>query len=48
MGVIAATISGYLAVRFLMRYLQNHSTDVFVYYRWALGLLIILVAVLRS
>jgi undecaprenyl-diphosphatase len=46
-GLIAAAISGYLAVRFLMRYVQNHSTDVFVYYRWGLGVLIILVALLR-
>jgi undecaprenyl-diphosphatase len=46
-GVIAAAISGYLAIRFLMRYLQNHPTNPFVYYRWALAALIIVVALTR-
>ena len=47
-GFIAAAVSGYLAIRFLLRYLQKNSTDVFVYYRWALALLIVAVAVLRG
>ncbi len=47
-GLIAATISGYAAIRFLLRFLQKNSTDVFVYYRWALALLIVAVAVLRG
>jgi undecaprenyl-diphosphatase len=46
-GFIAAAISGYLVIRFLMRFLQTNSTAVFVYYRWALALLIIVVALLR-
>jgi undecaprenyl-diphosphatase len=47
-GVIAAAISGYLAIRFLMRYLQRNSTNLFVYYRWALATLIIVVALTRG
>ncbi len=47
-GVIAAAISGYLAIRFLMRFLQNHPTNIFVYYRWALAALIIVVALTRG
>jgi len=47
-GVIAATISGYMAIRFLMRYLQSHSTNIFVYYRWILALVIIVVALVRG
>ncbi len=47
-GFIAAAISGYLTIRFLLRFLQSHSTDIFVYYRWALALLIIVVALLRG
>ncbi len=47
-GFIAAAISGYLCIHFLLRYLQKNSTDVFVYYRWALAVLIIAVAVLRG
>jgi undecaprenyl-diphosphatase len=47
-GLVAAAISGYLCIRFLMNYLQKHSTNVFVYYRWGLALLVALVAVLRG
>jgi len=46
-GFIAAAISGYFCIRFLLRYLQNHSTNLFVYYRWAIAALIIIVALLR-
>jgi len=47
-GFIAAAISGYLCVKFLLRFLQKNSTDVFVYYRWALAVLIIGVALIRG
>jgi undecaprenyl-diphosphatase len=47
-GFIAAAISGYLCVKFLLRFLQRHSTDVFVYYRWLLAILIIVVAMIRN
>ncbi len=46
-GLLTAAISGYLAIRFLMRYLQKHPTNIFVYYRWALAGLILLVALAR-
>ncbi len=46
-GVITAAISGYLAIRFLMRYVQNHPTNIFVYYRWVLAVVIIFVALTR-
>lgn len=46
-GFIAAAISGYICIRFLLRFLQRNSTDIFVYYRWGLALLIILVSLLR-
>lgn len=47
-GFLAAGISGYLSIRYLLRFLQRHSTDVFVYYRWGLALLIVAVALLRG
>ncbi len=47
-GFVAAAISGYLVIRFLMRYLQTNSTAIFVYYRWALAVLIIIVALARG
>ncbi len=46
-GFIAAAISGYFCIRFLMTYLQKNSTNLFVYYRWALAILICLVALFR-
>jgi undecaprenyl-diphosphatase len=47
-GFAAAAISGYLCIKFLLRYLQHHSIAIFAYYRWALAVLIVLVAVLRG
>ena len=46
-GFIAAALSGYLCIKFLLRFLQKNSTDIFVYYRWALALLVVIVALLR-
>ncbi len=47
-GFVAAAVSGYLVIRFLMRFLQTNSTAIFVYYRWALAVLIIVVALARG
>jgi len=47
-GFASAAISGYLVIKFLLGYLQNHSTDVFVYYRWAMSALIVVVMLLRQ
>jgi undecaprenyl-diphosphatase len=47
-GFITAAVSGYLCVKFLLRFLQKNSTDIFVYYRWVLALLIIAVAIVRG
>jgi undecaprenyl-diphosphatase len=46
-GVIVAAISGYLCIGFLMKYLQNHKIDIFVYYRWTLAVFIAVIALLR-
>jgi undecaprenyl-diphosphatase len=47
-GIVVAAISGYFCIKFLLNYLQKHSTDVFVYYRWALAALIVVVALVRG
>jgi undecaprenyl pyrophosphate phosphatase UppP len=47
-GFIAAAISGYFCIKVLLRYLQKNSTDLFVYYRWGLALLIIIIAIVRG
>jgi undecaprenyl-diphosphatase len=46
-GFIAAAISGYLCIKYLLRFLQHHSMNIFVFYRWALAALIIVVALTR-
>ena len=45
-GILAAAISGFLCIRFLLDYLQSNNMNVFVFYRWVLALLIIVVALL--
>lgn len=46
-GFVSAAISGYLCIKFLMQFLQHHSMRIFVYYRWALAALVLIVAVTR-
>jgi undecaprenyl-diphosphatase len=46
-GFITAAASGYLCIKFLLRFLQKHSTDIFAYYRWFLAALIIIIALVR-
>ena len=41
-GAVTALISGYVAARFLMRYLRTHSLQGFVWYRFVLGALVLL------
>jgi len=46
-GLVVAAISGYLCIRFLLNYLQKHNTNIFAYYRWALAVLVAIVALAR-
>jgi undecaprenyl-diphosphatase len=46
-GFLAAALSGYFCIKFLLRYLQRNSTDIFVYYRWTLAILVVIVAIIR-
>ena len=36
-GVVMSAIVGYLAVKYFIRYLANHTLDVFAWYRLALA-----------
>lgn len=47
-GFITAAVSGYLCIKYLLRFLQKNPTDLFVYYRWALAVLIVVVALVRG
>lgn len=46
-GVLAAAVSGFFCIKFLLAFLQKHSTTPFAWYRWALGALVIVVALAR-
>ena len=41
-ATIFSAISGYLAIDFLLKFLRKYSTFVFIYYRFALGILILI------
>jgi undecaprenyl-diphosphatase len=45
-GVLASLVSGYLAIRFLLKYLAKHGLAVFAYYRIGLGIVILLLGVM--
>jgi undecaprenyl-diphosphatase len=47
-GFLAAAVSGYFCIRWLLGYLQKNSTNVFVYYRWILAVFIAAVALIRG
>ncbi len=36
-GLVTSAIVGYVTVKYFVRYLANHSLDVFAYYRFALA-----------
>ncbi|MGZ7078357.1 MAG: undecaprenyl-diphosphatase UppP [Thermoanaerobaculia bacterium] len=41
-AIVVAFITGWASIWFLLRYLRTHSTYVFIYYRYALGALMVL------
>jgi undecaprenyl-diphosphatase len=45
-GFLSAAIVGYLCIKYLLRYLQTHSLMLFVYYRFFLGALLIVLVLL--
>ncbi len=40
-GIVVSGVVGYLSIAFLMRYLATHNTYIFVFYRIALGVLVL-------
>ena len=47
-GFLSAAVAGYLAIRFLVVYLQRHSLDPFAYYRLVLAVLSLTLYFLRG
>ncbi|HOE75989.1 MAG TPA: undecaprenyl-diphosphatase UppP [Rectinema sp.] len=47
-GFIAAAVSGFFCIKYLLSYLKKHSTNVFVWYRFALAALVVVVSSIRA
>ena len=47
-ATLASAISGYIAIDFLLKFLKKHSTYIFVYYRIAIGLFILILLITNS
>jgi undecaprenyl-diphosphatase len=41
-GITVSAVTGYIAIKFLLRFLQNHTLNPFAYYRFLLAFVIIL------
>lgn len=41
-GLLTATVVGYLTIKYFLRYLANHSLNIFVWYRLTIGVLALL------
>ena len=48
LGFVVAAASGFFCIKFLLDFLQRHTARSFVYYRWALALLVVVVALVRG
>jgi undecaprenyl-diphosphatase len=46
-GILCAAVAGYYAIKYLLKYLQNHSLYIFMWYRIAFGAAILLVKSMR-
>ena len=40
-SIVVSFVTGYASIWFLLRYLRTHTTHVFIYYRYVLGLVMI-------
>jgi len=47
LGTLSSAIVGYLAIKFLIRYLERHSLNVFVWYRLALAAAVVVLWIVR-
>jgi undecaprenyl-diphosphatase len=47
-ATLAAAVSGYFAIDFLIKFLRKHSTFIFIYYRVVLGLVILVLLITKN
>ena len=45
-GLIAASVSGYLAIKLMLKLIKERSLMVFAYYCWIVGLVVIVISLL--
>jgi undecaprenyl-diphosphatase len=48
LGTLVSAVVGYLAIRFLIRYLERHTLNIFVWYRLALAAAVVLLWTVRG
>jgi len=46
-GCLSAAVFGFLSIRFLLRYVTSHNFSIFVWYRIAISVLVLAIAILR-
>jgi undecaprenyl-diphosphatase len=47
-GLAASAVTGFFCIKYLLRFLQRHSTKAFVFYRWALAAVIVATVLIRG
>src|SRR3990172_2458185 len=47
-GLLASAIFGFLSIKYLLRYVSSHTYNLFVYYRFVFGAIVITVAFLKG
>jgi undecaprenyl-diphosphatase len=47
-GLIASMLAGFAAIHFMLRYLRTRSLRIFVWYRFALAAVVVVVLVARA
>jgi len=48
LGFVVAAVSGFFCIKVLLGFLQKHTARSFVFYRWALAVLVIVLALVRG
>lgn len=47
-GFIVAAVSGFFCIKYLLSYLKKHSAELFVWYRFALAAIVVVVSLIRG
>ena len=48
LGTVVAAVCSYLVIAFFLRYLQTRTLKIFIYYRIAFGIVVLLLAFLQA